>query len=113
MCSHACVCAGTEEDKDAGYSTLCLKRWCWCDALFMAPPTWIALASASGDTKYLEFSEAEFWATHEYLYRPLPDLAPSAGLFLCDSRCAWHSLLHIGPRTRSLKPCCIRPLLPQ
>lgn len=79
--------AGTDADKDEGYSPLCLKRWCWCDALFMAPPTWIALANASGDSKYLDFSEAEFWETHEYLYRPLPDLAPSAGLFLRDSRC--------------------------
>ena len=22
-------------------STECLRRWCWCDALFMAPPTWL------------------------------------------------------------------------
>lgn len=27
----------------------CQARWCWSDALFMAPPTWIALSAATSD----------------------------------------------------------------
>ena len=46
----------------------CQERWCWCDALFMAPPAWIALSKATGDDRYLAHADAEFWATTEYLY---------------------------------------------
>jgi unsaturated rhamnogalacturonyl hydrolase len=46
----------------------CQDRWCWCDALFMAPPAWIALTKASGDDRYLAHADAEFWATTAYLY---------------------------------------------
>jgi unsaturated rhamnogalacturonyl hydrolase len=48
----------------------CQDRWCWCDALFMAPPAWIALTKASGDDRYLAHADAEFWATTGYLYDP-------------------------------------------
>ncbi|MBI9016182.1 MAG: DUF4861 family protein [Phycisphaerae bacterium] len=43
-------------------------RWCWCDALFMAPPTLAKLASATGDKKYLDFMDKEWWYTTDYLY---------------------------------------------
>jgi unsaturated rhamnogalacturonyl hydrolase len=46
----------------------CQDRWCWCDALFMAPPAWIALTKATGDERYLAHADAEFWATTDYLY---------------------------------------------
>ena len=46
----------------------CQDRWCWCDALFMAPPAWIALTNATGDDRYLAHADAEFWATTDYLY---------------------------------------------
>ena len=46
----------------------CADRWCWCDALFMAPPVWIGLAAASGDRRYAEYAHAEFKATRDYLY---------------------------------------------
>jgi rhamnogalacturonyl hydrolase YesR len=46
----------------------CQDRWCWCDALFMAPPAWIALTKATGDDRYLAHADAEFWATTDYLY---------------------------------------------
>jgi len=48
--------------------TRCQERWCWCDTLFMAPPTWIALSRASGDGRYLAHADQEFWATTDYLY---------------------------------------------
>jgi rhamnogalacturonyl hydrolase YesR len=55
-------------------STECLKRWCWCDALFMSPPAWLELARQTGDIRYREFALAEFWATTDFLYDPVEKL---------------------------------------
>ena len=43
-------------------------RWNWCDALFMAPPVWAKMARVTGEQKYLDFMNAEWWATTDYLY---------------------------------------------
>src|SRR3546814_1637512 len=52
-----------------GTST-CTDRWCWCDALFMAPPTMLRLAQATGDSRYADFVHAEWKATTDYLFDP-------------------------------------------
>ena len=44
------------------------NRWTWCDALFMAPPAWVLLSEYTGDEKYFEFMNKEWWATTEHLY---------------------------------------------
>ena len=44
------------------------KRYNWCDALFMAPPVWTKLARITGETKYLDYMNKEWWATTDYLY---------------------------------------------
>lgn len=46
----------------------CQDRWCWSDALFMAPPTWVSLSKATGDGRYLAHADQEFWATTDFLY---------------------------------------------
>lgn len=46
----------------------CDERWCWCDAIFMAPPTWLQLAQATGDRRYRDFAVKEFFATTDMLY---------------------------------------------
>ena len=51
-------------DKDSS----CQERWCWSDALFMAPPAWVALSKVSGDERYLAHADQEFWATTDLLY---------------------------------------------
>jgi unsaturated rhamnogalacturonyl hydrolase len=56
------------EPKPAGGETNCQERWCWSDALFMAPPAWIALSRVTGDGRYLAHADQEFWATTDYLY---------------------------------------------
>jgi rhamnogalacturonyl hydrolase YesR len=56
------------------------ERWCWCDALFMAPPTWFALANLTGQNRYREFANREFWATTDYLFDK------DSGLYFRDSR---------------------------
>lgn len=53
-----------------GGAPYCQVRWCWSDALFMAPPAWISLAKVTGDTRYLKHADQEFWATTDYLYDP-------------------------------------------
>ncbi|MDX3885076.1 MAG: glycoside hydrolase family 88 protein [Sphingomonas sp.] len=58
----------------------CVQRWCWCDALFMAPPTLFALAGATGDGRYADFAHREFVAATDYLY------SPAEHLYFRDSR---------------------------
>jgi rhamnogalacturonyl hydrolase YesR len=64
-----------------GYNdTECLKRWCWCDALFMAPPAMVELSRQTGDPRFREFAMREYWATTDFLYDP------AERLFYRDSR---------------------------
>lgn len=58
----------------------CLKRWCWADALFMAPATWIGLSNATGDRRYRDHALAEFGAARDFLYDP------AERLYFRDSR---------------------------
>jgi rhamnogalacturonyl hydrolase YesR len=43
-------------------------EWCWCDALFMAPPVWMRLYAATGNKAYMEFAVERWWKTSDYLY---------------------------------------------
>lgn len=58
----------------------CQLRWCWSDALFMAPPAWLELARQSRDARYAAFAHREFKATADYLFDR------EDGLFYRDSR---------------------------
>jgi rhamnogalacturonyl hydrolase YesR len=55
-----------------------LDRWSWCDALFMAPASWLDAHLLTGDPRFLEFANREWWATTDFLY------IPSDGLFARD-----------------------------
>jgi unsaturated rhamnogalacturonyl hydrolase len=44
--------------------------WSWCDALFMAPPALARLSAATGDVKYLDFMDKQWWDTTDFLYDP-------------------------------------------
>ena len=44
--------------------------WWWCDALFMAPPVLADLTRITGDRKYLDFMNREWWVTSNLLYDP-------------------------------------------
>jgi rhamnogalacturonyl hydrolase YesR len=44
--------------------------WWWCDALFMAPPTWARMYAATGDRKYIAYLDEEFAKTNQLLYDP-------------------------------------------
>lgn len=58
----------------------CVERWCWCDALFMAPPSLLKLSKITGDTRYADFAHQQFRATTDYLYDP------AERLYFRDSR---------------------------
>jgi rhamnogalacturonyl hydrolase YesR len=42
--------------------------WWWCDALFMAPPAIARLGAATGDHKYFDFLNKQYWDTTDFLY---------------------------------------------
>jgi len=44
------------------------ENWSWCDALFMAPPTWIRYYAATGDVRYRDFAIKNWWRTTDFLY---------------------------------------------
>lgn len=48
--------------------------WWWCDALFMAPPVLAELSKATGETKYIDFMDREWWITYQALYDPSEQL---------------------------------------
>ena len=54
--------------------------WWWCDALYMAPPVLAKMAIATGDRRYLDYMDKEWWETSTSLY----DLAEH--LYFRDSR---------------------------
>ena len=45
-----------------------LRRWKWCDALFMAPTSFVRMAVWTGDMRYLEFADSEYRATFDFLF---------------------------------------------
>jgi rhamnogalacturonyl hydrolase YesR len=44
------------------------ELWSWCDALFMGPPAWLRLYTATEDARYLDFAVTNWWRTVDYLY---------------------------------------------
>ena len=48
--------------------------WWWCDALFMAPPVLARASVATGDRRYLDTMDREWWMTSASLYDPVEHL---------------------------------------
>jgi rhamnogalacturonyl hydrolase YesR len=44
--------------------------WWWCDALFMAPPVLARMSTITGDRRYLDYMDKEWWETSASLYDP-------------------------------------------
>ena len=45
-----------------------LEWWSWCDALFMAPPSFAAMYKVTNEIKYLDYADKHWWITSDYLY---------------------------------------------
>ena len=45
-----------------------IREWAWCDALFMGPPSLAFLSTATGNKKYLDFANQQWWRTTNYLF---------------------------------------------
>lgn len=43
-------------------------EWWWCDALFMAPPVCVRLGQLTGDAKYYNYMNVEWWKTTALLF---------------------------------------------
>jgi unsaturated rhamnogalacturonyl hydrolase len=56
--------------------------WWWCDALFMAPPVLARLSTATGERKYLDFMDRQWWITSGLLYDPVERLYSRDATFL-------------------------------
>jgi rhamnogalacturonyl hydrolase YesR len=48
--------------------------WWWCDALYMAPPALAELSRVTGDHRYLDFMDREWWITSGALFDPAEHL---------------------------------------
>ena len=48
--------------------------WWWCDALFMVPPVLARMSLATGDRRYLDYMDREWWQTSASLYDPAEHL---------------------------------------
>ncbi len=68
------------EPEDGHTEGTCQRRWCWADAIFMAPPSWALATKVSGDPRYLDYAASETRAVIEYLQDP------ETGLLFRDSR---------------------------
>jgi rhamnogalacturonyl hydrolase YesR len=55
-------------DPVTGQELKCRDRWCWCDALFMAPPIWFGLSRATGDGRYAAYADREYGITAKLLF---------------------------------------------
>lgn len=42
--------------------------WWWCDSLFMAPPVLARMSAITGDPKYIDAMDVQWWRTYERLY---------------------------------------------
>jgi rhamnogalacturonyl hydrolase YesR len=42
--------------------------WTWCDALFMAPPSFVRMWKVTGKKEYLDYVNTQWWKTSDYLY---------------------------------------------
>jgi rhamnogalacturonyl hydrolase YesR len=56
--------------------------WWWCDALFMGPPVLADLSRITGDRKYLDYMNHEWWLTSALLYDPQLHLYSRDATFL-------------------------------
>jgi rhamnogalacturonyl hydrolase YesR len=63
-------------------------EWWWCDALYMAPPTWVRMYAATGDKKYVQYVDEEWAKTSDLLYDK-------------DAHLYWRDASYIGKKEKN------------
>lgn len=44
--------------------------WWWCDSMFMAPPVMARMSAITGDQRYIDAMDVQWWRTYDRLYDP-------------------------------------------
>ena len=68
MDAHLAMRQGRRADVRFADNPYFVEWWTWCDALFMAPPSFVQMWKATGEKKYLDYADKMFWITADYLY---------------------------------------------
>jgi rhamnogalacturonyl hydrolase YesR len=57
-----------EADEDMRFKPENYGKWSWCDALYMAPPTFARLGKVTGDRRYFDYLHKWWWLTSKTYY---------------------------------------------
>ena len=60
--------ATANADEDLHFEERNYGKWSWCDALYMAPPTFARLGKVTGDRKYFDYIHKWWWLTSKTYY---------------------------------------------
>jgi rhamnogalacturonyl hydrolase YesR len=55
-------------DEDLRFTPENYGKWSWCDALYMAPPTFARLGKITGDRRYFDYLHKWWWLTSKTYY---------------------------------------------
>lgn len=55
-------------DEDLHFTPKNYGKWSWCDALYMAPPTFARLGKVTADRKYFDYLHKWWWLTSKTYY---------------------------------------------
>jgi unsaturated rhamnogalacturonyl hydrolase len=64
----------SSQDEELDFVEKNSLKWSWCDALYMAPPTFVRMGKATGDQKYYDFLHKWWWRVSAYYYDPAEHL---------------------------------------
>ena len=62
------IAAAAAQDENLDFKSQNARKWSWCDALYMSPPTFARLAVVTGDRKYAEYLHTWWWKVSDYYY---------------------------------------------
>jgi unsaturated rhamnogalacturonyl hydrolase len=57
-----------QQDDGLEFNNKNSMKWSWCDALYMAPPTFSRMGKVTGEKKYYDFLHHWWWKVSEFYY---------------------------------------------
>jgi unsaturated rhamnogalacturonyl hydrolase len=55
-------------DADLSFVPKNYRKWSWCDSLYMSPPAFVLMTEATGDRRYLDYTDRNWWKLSDLLY---------------------------------------------